>query len=41
MSKVYSVRETAYGAKLFATSNSYQWNYLAGGVFVFLVKLGI
>lgn len=35
MSKVYFVRETAYRAKLFATNNFYQWNYLAGGGFLF------
>lgn len=31
MSKVYFVRATAYKAKLFATNNVHQWNYLAGG----------
>lgn len=37
MSKIYFVRETAYRAKLFATNNFYQWNYLAGGFFFFLI----
>lgn len=43
MSEVYFVRETAYRAKLVATNDFHQWNYLIGGFsfFFFLVKLGI
>lgn len=43
MSEVYFVRETAYRAKLVATNDFHQWNYLIGGFsffFFFFSKIG-